>query len=67
MHSAVKGLKGNFKPVITWYEELSSIAEFFSEVIILETKKQKKNNTLIMAMNAVKTGCYSHNYEVAQW
>jgi hypothetical protein len=20
-----------------------------------------------MAMNAVKTGCFSHNYEVAQW
>ena len=65
MHAAVKGLKGNFEPVIGWYEELNSISEFFAEIICLEAKKQKKNNTLIMAMNAIKTGCYSHSYDVA--
>ena len=67
MHSVVKGLKGNFEPVIGWYEELNSISEYFAEIICLEYKKTKKSNTLIMAMNAVKTGCFSHNYEVAQW
>lgn len=67
MHSVVKGLKGNFEPVITWYEELSSIAEYFAEIICLESKKNKKHNTLIMSMNAIKLGVYSHSYEVAQW
>jgi hypothetical protein len=67
MHSVVKGLKGNFEPVISWYEELNSISEYFAEIVCLQSKKQKKPNTLIMAMNAVKTGCFSHNYEVAQW
>jgi hypothetical protein len=67
MHSVIKGLKGNFEPVIGWYEELNSISEYFAEIICLESKKHKKHNTLIMAMNAVKTGCFSHNYEVAQW
>jgi len=67
MHSVVKGLKGNFEPVIGWYEELYSIADYFAEIICLESKKNKKHNTLNMALNAVKTGCFSHNYEVAQW
>lgn len=67
MHLVVKGLKGNFEPIISWYEELNSIAEYFVEIICLESKKNKKHTTLSMAMNVVKTGCFSHNYEVAQW
>lgn len=67
MHSVVKGLKGNFEPVIGWYEELNSVSDYFAEIVCLESKKHKKHNTLIMAMNAIKTGCFSQNYEVAQW
>lgn len=67
MHSVVKGLKGNFEPVIGWYEELNSNAEYFVEIICLESKKNKKHQTLTMAMNVIKTGLFSHNYEVTQW
>lgn len=67
MHSVVKGLKGNFEPVLSWYQELYSLSEYFADIICLESKKNKKHSTLIMAMNAVKTGCFSHNYDVAQW
>lgn len=56
MHSVVKGLKGNFEPVITWYEELYSLSEYFADIICLEAKKQKTNSTLVMAMNVIKTG-----------
>ena len=41
MHSVVKGLKGNFEPIITWYEELNSLSTYFAEIIWLEWKKQK--------------------------
>ena len=33
MHSVVKGLKGNFEPIITWYEELNSLSTYFAEII----------------------------------
>lgn len=36
MHSVVKGLKGNFEPIITWYEELNSLSSYFAEIICLE-------------------------------
>lgn len=67
MHSVVKGLKGNFEPVISWFQELYGVSEYFSEIICLESKKHKKHATLNMALNVVKTGCFSHNFEVAQW
>lgn len=67
MHSVVKGLKGNFEPVLSWYQEMYSLSEYFAEIICLESQKHKKHNTLIMSMNVIKTGCFSHNYDVAQW
>jgi hypothetical protein len=67
MHAVVKGLKGNFEPVLSWYQEMYSLSKYFADIITLESKKNKKHNTLIMAMNVVKTGCFSHNYDVSQW
>jgi len=64
LHSVVKGLKGNYDPVIKYYRTLVKYAHHLCNVIQLESEKNQNHSTLLMIFNALKTGLFSYNSDV---
>lgn len=64
LHSVVKGLKGNYDPIIKFYKTIVRYTNHLCNLIELESQKNQNHSTLLMVFNALKTGLFSYNDEV---
>ena len=62
IHVIIKGLKGSYKPVISWYEELLLHCKFMVSLFESETEGL---TSAIRVLDIVKTGLYSKSTEIA--
>lgn len=60
----IKGLKGDFKPIIDWYKELFSLAESLIQIMQKEIDWQTAS---IQILDIIKAGLFSHTAEVELW
>jgi hypothetical protein len=63
VHVTVKGVKGTFEKVIDWYEEVYANSKHLAALI----ENEDGTGALSLALNIVKSGLYSPNYDVAVW
>ena len=59
----IKGLKGDFEPVLLWYQSVYQNTERLSDLIQYEIEK----NAVNFALGSLKYGLESRNEEVVQW
>ena len=64
VHVIIKGLKGNFEPIINWYRELSTHCKVL--VRIFSTEPEGVTATF-RVLDIIKAGLYSNSAEVANW
>ncbi len=64
LHSVVKGLKGNYDPGIKSYRNMAKFVHHLCNLLELESEKNQNNLTMIMVINALKTGLFSYNDDV---
>jgi hypothetical protein len=64
LHSVVKGLKGNYDPIIKYYKMLGKNTIHLWNLIQLESEKNQNHSTMLMILNALKTGLFSHSADV---
>jgi len=64
LHSVVKGLKGNYDPVIKFFRNMSKYCHHMSNLLELESQKNQNHSTMLMVLNALKTGIFSCNTDV---
>lgn len=62
-HIIVKGLKGNFEPVLVWYQDVYSNTERLTELILNESDEGSIN----FILSALKPGLLSKDTEIVQW
>ena len=60
----IRGIKGNFKPILGWYQEVSANSKRLTNLVEAETPQ---STTAKMALNTLKPGFYSKNPDVAYW
>lgn len=63
----IKGLKGDYDPVITFYQDAYAHSKHLSKLIEHEHTFNLSNNTLGLTLNAFKSGFLSMNEEVVSW
>jgi hypothetical protein len=61
LHSVVKGLKGNYDPVVRLYKNMHRYSNHLCNLIELESEKNQNNSTMLMIFNALKIGLFSYN------
>lgn len=61
LHSVVRGLKGNYDPVVRLYKNMSRYSNHLCNLIELESEKNQNNSTMLMIFNALKIGLFSYN------
>jgi hypothetical protein len=64
LHSVVKGLKSNYEPIVKLYRNMTQYVHHLCNLLDLESEKNQNNLTLVMIINALKTGLFSYNDEV---
>ena len=64
LHSVVKGLKGNYEPVVRFYNNMLRFANHLCNLLELESEKNQNNSTMLMIFNALKIGMFSYNDKV---
>ena len=64
LQSVVKGLKGNYDPVVRFYNIILRFANHLCHLFELESEKNQNNNTMLMIFNALKIGMFSYNDKV---
>lgn len=64
LHSVVKGLKGNYDPIVKFYKTMVKYCHHMTNLLELESKKNQNNSTMLMIFNALKTGLFSYSTEV---
>lgn len=64
LHSVVKGLKGNYDPILKFYRNMGKYVHHLCNLLELESKKNQNHSTMLMIMNALKTGLFSYHDEV---
>lgn len=60
-HILIKGLRGDYEPVISWLMAVYSASRHFSSLL------KDEDQNAIMLLNALKGGMYSKNKEVCLW
>ena len=60
----MKGLKGKYEPMQSWFKMLYNLTDEFESIINMESQVNQNNNTLLMVLNTFKTGFFSHNSDV---
>ena len=64
LHSVVKGLKGNFEPILKMYMTMGKYVRHMCNLLELESQKNQNHSTMLMILNALKTGLFSFSDEV---
>lgn len=64
LHSVVKGLKGNYDPIAKFFKTMSRYCHHMSNLLELESEKNQNHSTMLMVLNALKTGLFSYNEDV---
>ena len=64
LHSVVKGLKGNYDPILKFYRGMLKVVHHLCNLLELESQRNKNHSTMLMVMNALKTGLFSYKDEV---
>jgi len=64
LHSVVKGLKGNYDPIVKFFKTTMKYSHHLCNLIQLESEKNQNNSTMLMIFNALKIGMFSYNDEV---
>jgi hypothetical protein len=64
LHSVVKGLKGNYDPILKFYRNMAKFVHHMCNLLELESQKNQNHSTMLMIMNALKTGLFSYHDEV---
>lgn len=62
VHIAAKGLRGDFDPVIYWYQNIYTNSSHLADLLEID-----KGDSLTFVLDALKTGLMSRNVEVVQW
>ena len=68
MTLCVKGVKGNFTPVMTWYQNVFKYSRYLTSLIRKEKKKQEALTfriNVIKVMSIVASGCFSQSFIVS--
>ena len=60
----IRGIKGNFKPILGWYQEVYANSKRLTNLVEAETPQ---STTAKMVLNTLKPGFYSKNPDVAYW
>ena len=63
----IKGLKGEYDPVISLYQETYAHSKHLTQLIEHEHNYNLSTNTLGLILNAFKAGFLSQNDEVVSW
>ncbi len=64
IHVIIKGLKGDFRPVVEWYKQVFAHAEVL--ISVLQNEPEGGASTL-QILDIMKAGLYSKHAEVAAW
>jgi hypothetical protein len=64
IHVIVKGLKGNFEPIINWYKELFIHCKVLVRIFSVEAEGV---TAIFHVLDIIKAGLYSKSVEVANW
>ena len=62
-HILVKGLKGQYEPVVSWYQAVFSALKHLLTLII----KEEVNGSVSLILSTLRPGLLSRNLEAAQW
>lgn len=62
VHLTAKGLRGDFDPVIYWYQNIYTNSTHLADLLGLD-----KGISLTFVLNALKSGLLSRSVEVVQW
>lgn len=62
-HVIVKGMKGEYEPVVAWYQEVYANSKHLTNLI----QNEEGTTALLMVLNILKIGLLSKNYDVAVW
>jgi hypothetical protein len=66
IHASVRGLKGNYEPIISWFQEVYSHSKHLSDLMI-ESENANIGKALLTTMNGLKSGLYSLSRDVISW
>lgn len=59
----IKGLKGNYAPVIRWYQEMYAESRHLTKLV----EREGTINATAMVLRALQPGLYTKHVETAQW
>jgi hypothetical protein len=59
----IKGLKGDFKPILAWFQEVYTHSSHLTALIVQE----EAFNAAYLILNSLKPGFYSKSSDVALW
>lgn len=62
--AVVKGFKGDFKPVTTWFQDI--YAESRHAAMLIEKEERAKGGSLHSMLNTLRVGFHSRNVEVTE-
>lgn len=62
-HIIVKGLKGQYEPVVKWYQALFAVLKHLMGLIV----KEEVNGSVSLILSTLRPGLLSRNLEVCQW
>jgi len=67
IHSVVKGVKGKYDPVMTWYTDLYGNSKHMTTLLELEVEQLNNLANYTKVLYTISTGMYSNNLDVCKW
>lgn len=66
IHSIVKGVKGNYEPLIAWYTEIKRQMKHLIFLLDIETEQLPKLLNIPKVQGTLASGLYSQNLEICR-
>jgi hypothetical protein len=67
IHSIVKGVKGRYEPLISWYQDLYANSKHLTTMLELETEQFPNSSNFTKVLATLSCGMYSHNLDICKW
>ena len=67
IHSIVKGVKGRYEPLISWYQDLYANSKHLTSLLELEIEQYPNSTNFSKVLATLSCGLYSHNLDICKW
>jgi hypothetical protein len=66
IHSIVKGVKGNYEPLLAWYGDLKRHIKHLVYLLDIETEQLPKLLNISKVQGTLASGLYSQNQDICR-